>query len=242
MTELWNKYGRPDQKYLKNFKRPGGFAGTAIDPMWMIECATKEWGEYGQDWSAEILTDEFIPGGEDLGILHYMVVSVRGAVGIGCTPLVSKNKYGPFLDEECPKKTFTDALTNALSKKGFAHAIYMGQYNGSKYITPDPDPVKKSSAKQAGVEVDPLLVPDGWPLQKREAVAVLFERGSNILTWPEFSTRAKRILQHGDYDNDPNRVTPLCELTDEQSKHFYGAVSEMLDNIEGRKDEEDQTS
>ena len=240
MTELWNKYGRPDQRYLKSFTRSGGFRGTAIDPMWMIQCATEEWGEYGQDWFAEILTDEFVSS--EYGVLHYMVVSVRGAVGVGCTPLFMKRSGETLIDEEAPKKSFTDALTNALSKKGFAHAIYMGQYDGSKYITPDPDPVKKSSAKQAGVEVDPLLVPDGWPLQKREAVAVLFERGSNILTWPEFSIRAKRILQHGNYDNDPNRVTPLCDLTDEQSKHFYGAVSEMLDNIEGRKDEEDQTS
>lgn len=223
MTELWHKYARPPKDALKNFKRPGGFTGTAIDPMWMIQCATAEWGEYGIDWEADIITDEFVPGPEDLGILHYMVVMVRGAVGVGCTPLVGKNKYGPFLDEECPKKTFTDALTNALSKKGFAHAIYMGQYDGNKYITPPPENKSTETVSQ-----NPLTIPDTWNTNVQKLFRSIFEELAGEVGQDEAVERLTRLLEYGDDWGSSLRV-----MSDEESKAYYSAVSEMVENIKG---------
>lgn len=46
--ELWNKVCRTDPAHTKHVGQRGGF--TAIDAMYQIECATKEFGPVGVGW------------------------------------------------------------------------------------------------------------------------------------------------------------------------------------------------
>jgi hypothetical protein len=51
----------------------------------------------------------------------------------GQTTFVGSNKYGPFTDEEAPKKSLTDATTKALSMLGFGGDIFTGLYDDEDY-------------------------------------------------------------------------------------------------------------
>ena len=42
--------------------------------------------------------------------------------------------FGPFTDEEAPKKSLTDALSKAMSWLGFAADIHLGRWDDNKYV------------------------------------------------------------------------------------------------------------
>lgn len=145
--ELWNAVRTPDPAATKAFTRGGGFKGTATNAVYLIQRATELWGPMGGKWGVEIIDDRVIDGAPLLGkdgavigreLLHVIRINLRhpaGSVpGYGQTMLVGTNKYGPYTDEEAPKKSLTDALTKALSWLGFAADIHLGRWDDNKYV------------------------------------------------------------------------------------------------------------
>lgn len=145
--ELWNTVRTPDPAATKAFTRGGGFKGTATNAVYLIQRATELWGPMGGKWGVEIIDDRVIEGAPLLGkdgavigreLLHVIRINLRhpaGSVpGYGQTMLVGSNKYGPYTDEEAPKKSLTDALTKALSWLGFAADIHLGRWDDNKYV------------------------------------------------------------------------------------------------------------
>jgi hypothetical protein len=55
--------------------------------------------------------------------------------GVGGDKVVGKNKHGLFSDDEAFKKSYTDALSNAMKQIGAAADIHMGQHDDDKYVT-----------------------------------------------------------------------------------------------------------
>ena len=142
---LWDSVCSPPKSATKEFSRSGGFKGTAINAVYLIKEATKLWGPIGGTWGFEVVEDKIIQGAPfllDGHLCHEQVHVIRinlrhpdGVVsGYGQTTLVGRNKYGPFTDEEAPKKSLTDALTKALSWLGFAADIHMGIWDDNKYV------------------------------------------------------------------------------------------------------------
>lgn len=149
MTEglkLWDSVKKTDPKFTKEFRRPGGFKGTAVSATYLIQKATELWGPFGGLWGVEIKNEEMLKGGPLIidgtvvgnELIHKVQIELRHPNGVvpafGVTTFVGKDKNGIFTDEEAPKKSLTDALTKSLSWLGFAADIHLGMYDDNKYV------------------------------------------------------------------------------------------------------------
>ena len=146
--ELWNSVRTPDPAFTKTFKRSGGFSGTATSPTYLIQLATEKWGPMGGNWGVEIVSERIVEGTPLIakdGVtvigresVHVCQINLRHPGGtvpaFGQTQFVGVTKYGPFTDEEAPKKSLTDALTKALSWLGFAADIHLGLFDDVNYV------------------------------------------------------------------------------------------------------------
>ena len=158
-TALWDILGRTDPAHTKQFKRSGGFAGTAIKPMWAYRRMTEEFGPVGHGWGVGEPSFQVVPASEG-EVLVYCTASVwykyadevsQTVYGVGGDKVVGKNKYGLSSDDEAFKKAFTDAITNALKLIGVGADVHMGMFDDSKYVASMRDefseaPSTKSSA------------------------------------------------------------------------------------------------
>ena len=150
---IWNQVKNTDPNYVKNFRRAGGFAGTAIDPMYNIFRATQLFGPMGIGWGFEIVNEQIIDGaplldsdGNVVGCEKLHEIKLRvwykhgDATGeifaSGATMMVGRNKNGFFTDEEAVKKSITDALSKALSYLGFSADVHLGRFDSNKYTNP----------------------------------------------------------------------------------------------------------
>jgi len=138
-TDLWDRLGKTDPSHTKQFKRSGGFSGTAIKPMWSYRRMTEEYGPCGEGWGVNEPSFQVVPGPEG-EVLVYCTVSIwhgdrqKIVFGVGGDKVVGKNKYGLSGDDEAFKKAFTDAVTNALKLIGVGADVHMGMFDDSKYV------------------------------------------------------------------------------------------------------------
>lgn len=149
--KLWEQVSKTDPKYTKAFTRPGGFKGTAINATYLARLATEKFGPIGIGWGVEVVEESYIDGapivmdGREVcrEVIHKVRVKLwykfgedRGEITqYGLTTFVGKDKYGPFTDEEAPKKSLTDGMTKCLTLLGFASDIHLGLYDDNKYVS-----------------------------------------------------------------------------------------------------------
>jgi len=136
-TELWDSVCTPHPDALKNFQRPGGFKGTAIDPMWVIRRATEVFGPVGIGFGWTVIQDETIGTKSPVHYcrirLWYQLDDQRGEIeSYGVTAWLDSRGRA---DDEAPKKSLTDAISKAMSYVGFGADVYMGMMDSSKYTT-----------------------------------------------------------------------------------------------------------
>ena len=147
---IWREVQETPPNYTKQFNRGGGFKGTATNPTFLAMRATELFGPMGIGWGIDIVDEELMQGApiflEDGHTLHEMVHKVRVKLWyvweerkgeiyqFGQTTFVGKNKYGPYTDEEAPKKSITDAMSKCLSLLGFSADIHLGLYDDNKYV------------------------------------------------------------------------------------------------------------
>jgi hypothetical protein len=142
-TKLWDNLGRTDPAHTKQFKRGGGFSGTAIKPMWSYRRMTEEFGPCGLGWGVGEPAFQVVPGPEG-EVLVYCTASVwytyapgerqRTVYGVGGDKVVNKFSSGLKSDDEAFKKAFTDAVTNALKLIGVGADVHMGMFDDNKYV------------------------------------------------------------------------------------------------------------
>lgn len=138
-TDLWDRLGKTDPSHTKQFKRSGGFAGTAIKPMWSFRRMTEEFGACGDGWGINQPSFQVVDGSEGEKLVYCTVSVWHGSreqvvFGVGGDKVVGKNKYGLSSDDEAFKKAFTDAVTNALKLIGVGADVHMGLFEDSKYV------------------------------------------------------------------------------------------------------------
>ena len=138
-TDLWDKLGKTDPKHTKGFSRAGGFKGTAIKPMWAFRRMTEEFGACGIGWGIDEPRFQVVPAEGE--ILVYCTVAMwhgkrdHIVFGVGGDKVVSKRRDGSsFSDDEAFKKSFTDAITNALKLIGVGADVHMGLFDDTKYV------------------------------------------------------------------------------------------------------------
>lgn len=162
-SSLWALSCTTDPRHTKEFKRGGGFSGTAINPTYLLMKATEIFGPVGMGWGWEIEKEDYVPGAAFViegQVTHEVNHVVRLAlwyritpdfvklmpeaeaflgqtckvVHFGQTAFVGKNKFGAFTDEEAPKKSLTDAISKCLVCLGFSADIHLGLYDSNKYV------------------------------------------------------------------------------------------------------------
>ena len=143
---VWQKLEITDPKHTKEFKRAGGFSGTAIRPMYAIQRMTELFGVCGQGWGYT-KPEYTVQTGTDGQILVYCVVGlwhIAGGekseliYGVGGDFIIVKQSSGTRSDDEAFKKAFTDALMNAMKHIGMSADIHMNQFDANKYVQPEP--------------------------------------------------------------------------------------------------------
>ena len=131
-TEIWDKLARPDKSALTPFQRPGGFRGTAINPMHTLHSVTETFGPCGTGWG---MTK---PDFQIVGTNVYCTVGVwykdasEPVWGVGGQALSGRS------DDEAFKMAYTDALGNAFKHLGANADIYFKLWDGNKYVDEKP--------------------------------------------------------------------------------------------------------
>lgn len=141
---IWNALSRTDPKHTKQFSRSGGFKGTALKPIWIVQRLTEQFGPVGTGWGMNEPQFQVVPAGDE--VMVYCTVGCWIAkqpgdesypavfYGVGGDKVLGKNKYGLQSDDEAFKKAFTDAVGNAFKFLGVGADIHMGQFDDSKYV------------------------------------------------------------------------------------------------------------
>ena len=169
--QLWKELGKTAPDHTKSFKRAGGFQGTAIQPMWVIQRMTEKFGPCGEKWGTMEPQFQVVPAGDEVLVYCTLCVWYGGngkqvVYGVGGDKVVGKNRHGTFSDDEAFKKAYTDALMNALKYIGVGADVHMGLFDDSKYVAT----VKQEFAK-----------PETSAQLKREDV------------WPEFQAALNEV-------------------------------------------------
>lgn len=150
--ELWNKVSKPPEKMLKKIGGGRLKGMTDINPQWRILALTEQFGICGIGW--KYLIDKlWTEKGTDEQSLAFAQISLfinidnnwsDAIVGVGGSMMIDKEsnkwakegeeKYKYNQNDECYKMAITDALSVACKMIGIGAEIYLGNWNGSKYI------------------------------------------------------------------------------------------------------------
>lgn len=135
-TDLWDKVSKTNPKHTSEFKRPGGFKGTAIKPLYVVQKATEIWGPMGGLWGAEHV-DHVIQGDSVFVRARVWYPGATGRATVehwGGDVLTKKSGEAIIPNDEAFKMAFTDAVGKCLSMLGFCADVHLGMFSDSKYV------------------------------------------------------------------------------------------------------------
>ena len=202
--EIWNKLHETNPDYTKPFKRSGGFSGTAQNPTYAIKKMTDTFGVVGKGWGVDKPDFNVQHAGEEIAVYCTvgLWVSVDGercySWGVGGDFVLNKNKYGLKADDEAFKKSYTDAVGNAMKFFGVAADLHLGMFDDSKYVNDlearlnnSTEPVEKKTpdAPYKPEEKKPVLTPNEWA-ERQEKVINGCLSASILDTWHTTNSKA----------------------------------------------------
>lgn len=76
---IWNALAKTDPAHTKQFKRAGGFSGTAIKPMWIVHNLTKQFGPVGKGWGMGKPDFTIVPGNNGEVLVYCTVECWHGS-------------------------------------------------------------------------------------------------------------------------------------------------------------------
>lgn len=144
---------------------------TDINPMWRIKKLTEEFGICGIGWYTEIIK-QWSEKSEDSGeVAAFVNINLyikqdgewsKPIAGTGGSKLIANEKKGLYLDDECFKKAYTDAIGVATKALGFGADIYW-QEDRTKYTVPQDENTPKIEPIVCPVCNNPIkgLIKDG---------------------------------------------------------------------------------
>ena len=153
---VWNLVKQAPQEFLKKIDFGYLKGKTDINPQWRLMAMTQAFGIVGHGWTYRIVRTWSEKGG-DGQVMAFAEVAVKTKYdnqwgeeffGIGGSTIVELAKGNLKSNDEGYKMAVTDALSVAFKAVGVAADIYMGNYDGSKYLR---------DIDQAFVDYDALL-------------------------------------------------------------------------------------
>lgn len=187
--ELWDKVFKTNPEHTKEFKKAGGFSGTAIKPFYIMHEATKAFGVCGIYWGWKELENQLVGGVWCSKVeLWFKYDGKDGRIEQwGQTVMLGKNKHGDFVDEEAPKKAITDAVTKCLSYLGFGGDVHMGKFDDSKYVSETQNEFNSVEKKETAAARNKRYV---------ELMAKIENSDDPAVTWQENIAFIKEIQAH----------------------------------------------
>lgn len=140
--ELWEKFNQPPLTALKVIGAGRLRGKHDINPTWRMQAMTEVFGPVGIGWKYTI-DKLWTEPGSDGQVCAFANVSVyikhegewsAAIPGTGGSMLISNEKSGPYTSDEAYKMATTDALSVAMKAIGVAAEIYLGNFDGSKYV------------------------------------------------------------------------------------------------------------
>lgn len=142
--------GRPTTKSITG----KSYQGTSLDPLYVVQRLTQEFGPVGEGWGIEVDSEHLIDGepyfdakGNSIGceLLHTVRCRMwwrhpgqarkHWFTCCGGTPARYRTSRGRWVaDEDVLKKSLTDALTKGASWLGIGADIHAGMWDSSKYV------------------------------------------------------------------------------------------------------------
>lgn len=151
---MWNRLEVSDPAQTKPFDR-GQFKGTAVDALYNVKRLTGELGRVGEAWGWEVKSERLdtFGVGEDQQVIHTCVLrawfrqpgdgSKEYVEHVGHTkaaywtrPRRPGDKPRFVVDEEFAKKSVTDALSKIMVSLGASADVWLGRFDGNKYVAP----------------------------------------------------------------------------------------------------------
>ena len=140
--KIWNDIKRPPSSVLKKIDF-GYLKGKAdINPQWRLMAMTQAFGVVGHGWTYRIVRTWSETGG-DGQVMAFSEVAVKTKLngewgeeffGTGGSTIVELSKGNLKSNDEGYKMATTDALSVAFKAVGVAADIYLGCFDGSKYV------------------------------------------------------------------------------------------------------------
>lgn len=139
--KIWDSVSQPPPDALKPITGGRLKNMTAISPQWRYKAATEIFGPCGIGWKYTIDRLWLDPSG--IEIIANASISLyfkhdgewsEPIPGIGGSKLLAQEKAGAYNCDEAYKMAVTDALSVALKMLGFGADVYMGSWDGSKYL------------------------------------------------------------------------------------------------------------
>lgn len=164
---IWGRFSTTPKEAQKNIDagRLKGF--TDINPMWRFKALTEQFGPCGIGWKLEIKDYRIEQGAGDeqrafvLVNLYYREPDgtwSEPVPGFGGASFVSREKNGPYTNDECYKMALSDAVGTACKALGMSADIYYAK-DRSKYTLPATEPSNPKPPKEPEAPPTPPPAP-----------------------------------------------------------------------------------
>lgn len=147
----WEQLRQPPAGALKLIEKGRLTGKSDINPQWRLRALTETFGPCGIGWKYEIdrqWTEEG-PDGQVFAFCNVLLYICDPKApdeywsspipGTGGKLMIAKETRGLHANDEAFKMALTDALSVAMKSLGVAADVYMGFWDGSKYISPAPE-------------------------------------------------------------------------------------------------------
>jgi hypothetical protein len=138
--DIYNKVRQVPQEAQKAIAAGRLKGKTDINPMWRIKMLTETFGMVGFGWYTEIV-EQWLEQGVNNEVSAYVKINLyvkhegewsRPIAGIGGSMYISNEAKGPYVDDECYKKAYTDAISVACKALGMGADVYWNS-DSTKY-------------------------------------------------------------------------------------------------------------
>lgn len=153
--ELWDRVSKTNPFNTK--KVDYGRQFTAIDAMYQIQQATKEFGVAGKGWGWSLSEPYFSKENETVSIkcTLWHKEKANSVEHYGVCGMFTGKAGNKRPDIDCCKKAATDGLTKCLSYLGFNADVFLGKFDDNKYVEELKKEFKKEEKKEPKKELTP---------------------------------------------------------------------------------------
>lgn len=179
---VWNKVSQAPSHFLKQIEFGYLKGKSDINPQWRLMAMTQAFGMIGHGWTYRIVRT-WTETGADGQMMAFSEVAVKTKVegewgeefsGIGGSMICQIANGKLKSSDEGYKMATTDALSVAFKAVGVAADIYLGNFDGSKYLydysaaynEPVPPPKKPLDPSREQAAIDTMNTNPEWNLQR----------------------------------------------------------------------------